>query len=154
MKNRENHWILALFLCYAAVMLWLLFDREGPMESGEYWQQVAKHYNFRPLYTLRQFWRLLWSSEPAFVRLAVINLAGNVIMFVPLGYFLPRLFSPLRRLSRTLLVSGAVVALVELTQMLTLVGCCDVDDLLLNVLGAAVGYLAYDRIWKHKTRTA
>ena len=41
-----------------------------------------------------------------------------------------------------LITLGAII-LVELTQMLTLLGTCDVDDVTLNVLGAMAGYLIF-----------
>ena len=41
-----------------------------------------------------------------------------------------------------------LIAVVETTQLFTLLGSCDVDDLILNLLGAALGYGIYNRIKK------
>ena len=35
------------------------------------------------------------------------------------------------------------MTVVELLQMLLLLGTCDIDDLILNVLGACLGYLLF-----------
>ena len=93
-----------------------------------------------PFETIRRFLRLLGYRAPVFIRLAVVNLFGNVIMFVPLGLLMPAVYPRLARWWRTLLVTAGAIIAVELTQMLTLLGTCDIDDLILNLLGAAMGY--------------
>ena len=140
----------ALFLAYCALMLWLLFDRSGPVEGVEYWEQIRMSLNLKPLHTVMRYTRLLDSAKPHLVRLAVINLFGNVIMFVPLGYFLPLVFGKLRKLWRTLLATTLVITLVETLQLFTLMGICDIDDLILNVAGAAMGYGLYQLSCKLK----
>ena len=64
-------------------------------------------------------------------------------MFLPLGYFLPVIWPELRRLLRTLALSAFTVIAVEISQVLLLVGSCDIDDLILNLLGVALGYGFY-----------
>lgn len=123
---------MALFTLYCAVMLWLLFCRRGTFDG--------MNLNLEPFRTLERYIRLLDSSRPGLVRLAVVNLFGNVIMFIPLGFFLPRVFGWLGKFRRTLLAAAFIITLVELAQLLTLLGCCDIDDLLLNLLGTAMGY--------------
>jgi len=72
----------------------------------------------------------------------VQNLAGNVLLFMPLGFFLPLL----RPQSNGAVRVGAAVAgsslLLEVIQLLTGLGGFDVDDLILNVLGGLMGWLA------------
>lgn len=53
------------------------------------------------------------------------------------------LFSSLRKFWLTALSVIIVVACIELAQLVLMVGTCDVDDLILNVLGASVGYGLY-----------
>ena len=137
-NNRKVH--TALFLSYCALMLWLLFDRPGYDPGIPYWEQAADHLNLIPFRTLRLFAGLLHSAQPEHVRSAVINLGGNIIMFIPLGFLLPRVFSQLSSLSRVLLTTAAIITAVEIIQLFTLVGICDIDDLILNVIGAAIGY--------------
>ena len=138
MGNRRIH--TALFLAYCAGMLWLLFDRPGSMEGIPYWEQVARQVNLIPFRTLRLFTQLLDSPRPEFVRAAIVNLGGNIIMFIPLGFLLPRVFPKCASLLRVLLVTAAIITAVEVTQLFTLVGSCDIDDLILNVLGSALGF--------------
>ena len=133
----------ALFAAYCALMLWLLFDRAGAIEGVEYWEQIAMSLNLKPFHTIMRYTRLLDSAKPHLVHLAVINLFGNVIMFIPLGYFLPLIFGKLQKLWKTLLATALIITLVEIVQLFTLMGICDIDDLILNLAGAAIGYAPY-----------
>ena len=138
MNNRKVN--TALFMAYGALMLWLLFDRPGFMPGIPYWDQVTQQLNLVPFRTLRLFAHLLDSGVRAHIRMAVINLGGNVIMFIPLGLLLPKVFPKLSSLLRVLLTTAAIITVVEIIQLFTLVGSCDIDDLILNVAGAAIGY--------------
>lgn len=66
----------------------------------------------------------------------------NIAMFVPLGFFLPLLWSKYRKLLRTMLFGlGATVA-IELAQLLTY-RATDINDVITNSTGAFLGYLLY-----------
>lgn len=138
MNNRKTN--TALFLAYGALMLWLLFDRPGYDPGIPYWEQAAGHLNLIPFRTLRLYAGLLNSGVRSYIRMSVINLAGNIIMFIPLGFLLPRVFSRLTSLPRILLTTTVLITAVEIIQLFTLVGSCDIDDLILNVIGSAIGY--------------
>ena len=125
---------------YTGVLLWLLFWRERTAEGIPYLHRLPMHLNLSPLRTIRLYLRLLRSSQPHLVRIALVNLAGNIVMFLPLGFLPPLLFSGLRRWYRMLPAAAGIIAAAELLQMLLLVGTCDVDDLILNLLGTAAGY--------------
>ena len=125
---------------YTGVLLWLLFWRERTAEGIPYLHRLPMHLNLSPLRTIRLYLRLLRSSQPHLVRIALVNLAGNIVMFLPLGFLPPLLFSGLRRWYRMLPAAAGIIAAAELLQMLLLVGTCDVDDLVLNLLGTAAGY--------------
>lgn len=67
--------------------------------------------------------------------IAVRNLAGNILAFVPIGIFIPLLRRSLS-LGSTFLVGFGLSAAIELTQYVTGLGSCDIDDIILNVFGA------------------
>ena len=71
------------------------------------------------------------------------NLFGNVLLFVPLGFMLPILFAKARRFSTTIVWTMLASLTIELTQLGTRLGSFDVDDLILNTLGGAIGYGAW-----------
>ena len=61
-------------------------------------------------------------------------------MFIPLGTFLPALWPKLQKAWKTLLAALLSILAVEIIQLFSLLGRCDIDDLLLNMAGIAVGY--------------
>ncbi|QNE35518.1 VanZ family protein [Leifsonia shinshuensis] len=79
---------------------------------------------------------------PASVRrFAFANVAGNILVFVPLGAYLAFLRRRVRIWSNVLIVAGASVA-VEILQGVLAVGASDIDDVILNSLGGLLGVLA------------
>ncbi len=97
-------------------------------------------YNLMPFVEIRRFWKY----RDQLGNFAVFsNIFGNVIGFLPWGFILPIIF---RRMSRVFLIflSGFLLSLtVEVIQLISKVGCFDVDDLILNTLGAVLGYVFF-----------
>ena len=97
-------------------------------------------YNLMPFVEIRRFWKY----RDQLGNFAVFsNIFGNVIGFLPWGFILPIIF---RRMDRAFLIflSGFLLSLiVEVIQLISKVGCFDVDDLILNSLGAVLGYVFF-----------
>ena len=132
------------FGAYCLLMVYLLFLQRGrsPIFGGGYVNTMLANLNLCPGAEIQRFLRV-W-NDPMYHRAAVVNLVGNIIMFIPLGFCLPWANAPLRRFWKTLLVAAGIIILVEAVQLVTLLGRCDVDDLILNLIGVTVGYL----LWK------
>ena len=142
--TRQRKILYVLAAVYVGMMVYLLFFREPAFTDEPYWGQVRAHFNPVPFRTIGLYLGLLEQpSRPWLVRLARINLWGNLLLFVPLGLLPPMLFQKMRQFWKTLLLAAVVMLTVEILQMLLLVGTCDVDDLILNLLGAAMGYGLY-----------
>ncbi len=125
-----------LFAVYLAVLVYFLFFAEGFRETGS----GLYRYNFIPFHEIRRY--LLYADKIGYFR-TVTNLAGNIAAFMPLGYFLPKLVKKnLGFWSVSLYCMEASIA-VEVLQLFTKVGCCDVDDVILNTLGGMLGFLCY-----------
>ena len=134
-----------LFVVYVAMLLWLLFDRSVQWKEGlSYVQQMKRNMNLAPFHTISNYWRVVrrWNLTPMFYH-CVINLAGNVVLFIPIGYFLPRLWPKLRNFFLFLLTCTLAICLVEVLQLVTLLGSLDVDDFILNLFGMLLGYLSF-----------
>ena len=157
-------WVRFFFLVYVTMMLWLLFDRSGAVKGVPYWQQVQQNINLKPFHTVGSYWHILtnrayyvekWESASIYfyhARIAFVNLAGNVVMFVPLGCFIPAVWKKCASLFRCFFCALGMILAVEIFQLLTLLGSCDVDDLILNMAGVVLGYGIY-RLYhpkKHK----
>ena len=136
-KLRAAVW--ATCLLYCAFMAWLLFMRT-PGGISEI--------NLVPFKTIKEFWTVIlqsWGIEGTEVLLisSVINLVGNVVMFIPLGLFPPLLWGRFRKGCLTMLLCAAVIVAVETLQYVLTVGSADIDDFILNMIGAAMGYAAF-----------
>ena len=141
----KRKFTFSLFLLYCAIMLWMLFDRTRTDPTQTYWAQLSHHLNLVPFRTNWEYIRTLTTSHSAAqLRHAVICLFGNVLTFIPFGFFLPRLWNT--SLRKTLTVGLLCVICIELIQLFTLTGSCDIDDLLLNLPGIAIGW------WLHSLR--
>lgn len=134
-----------LFVVYCAGLLWLLFDRTPGWGNADTYAEVLRdNMNLIPLHTIGNYWKVVKRLEftPLFYH-CVINLGGNIFLFIPIGYFLPRLWPSLRNFFFFLLTCTLAIVLVELLQLVTLLGSLDIDDLILNLFGMLLGYLFF-----------
>lgn len=134
-----------LFLLYCAVMLWLLFGRSsGWIDGLSYREMLRMNINLTPLYTIRNYLRVvIHRTNEALILHCVINLAGNIFLFIPAGYLLPRIFSKQRNFFLFLFTCTLAIFLVEVVQLFSLLGSFDVDDLILNLFGMVLGFIIY-----------
>jgi glycopeptide antibiotics resistance protein len=93
--------------------------------------------SFRPLRTIRAY------LNHGLIDVERRQLLGNIALFVPLGFTMPWTFARMRSAWRTTLVGALASLTVELTQAVLPEHGPDIDDVILNTIGAAVGYLAY-----------
>ncbi|GAC42181.1 glycopeptide resistance protein VanZ-F [Paenibacillus popilliae] len=66
----------------------------------------------------------------------------NIILFMPLGFLLPTIWPQFRTIKNTACTGFFFSLAIELTQLLNH-RITDIDDLLMNTLGAIIGYLLY-----------
>lgn len=127
---------LVLFIIYLIVMCYILFFMEWRSRStnGEI------RYNAVPFREIKRYLRLI-SSMPY---IALMNLLGNILIFMPFG----ALVTFFRRekcfiVLRVTVVSCALSCAIEILQLVTRVGSCDIDDVILNTIGGFLGSLVY-----------
>ncbi len=132
----------------ARLLIWLLFI--GYTSCLVYWMflgfgrnmhttgQLA--YNVVPFRTIRMY---VLHVDSFSTRSWIINLFGNIGVFMPYGFLLPYLFRSAKRYGTFLLYFGCPLVGLELMQMLLRVGSFDVDDVILNVLGASISFVFF-----------
>ena len=89
-------------------------------------------------------------------REALLNLIGNITMFIPLGIVWPSVFPRLDSHIKVLLSGFGCSLCIEMLQLPFYDRVSDVDDLILNTFGFAVGYgifLLFGLIFGTKNRT-
>ena len=152
-EHKRNPWLAILFLAYCGFMIYMLFIRNrSAVEGIPYWEQVRGNYSLDWFRTARNYWDVLtrqahyidkWGSYEAYAaqaQVASINLIGNIVTFIPFGAFLPVMWPKLRKFWKAVPAGAVAIVAVEILQLFTLRGKCDVDDLLLNTAGIVIGY--------------
>lgn len=127
-----------LFVLYILLLIYFLFFAE------RYGQASFDERQYRYNLVLFQEIRRFWTYREQLGSLAVAaNLLGNVVGFIPLG-FIPPVVSSNARGFFFITFSGFALSLcVETAQLITKLGCFDVDDLVMNTLGTAIGYVGF-----------
>jgi glycopeptide antibiotics resistance protein len=93
--------------------------------------------NFVPFHTLAIYWRNLGSE------FWMRNLFGNLALLLPLGLLGPSALPALDRWWRIALVALLYSVAIELIQRLVPARSADIDDVIVNVTGALIGYAAF-----------
>ena len=81
----------------------------------------------------------------------LLNVIGNTAMFIPSGIVLPIIYKKLNTFWKVLAAGVMISLCIEIIQLPFSVRASDVDDLILNVLGVAIGYGIYSAV-KHLNR--
>lgn len=130
-------WVVLLVAVFAIAYLWIMGNLlfiHGRV-TGESYQ-----YNLVPLDTVGP---LLLERERYRTEAWVKNLFGNIVLFIPLGIWIPWLFRSCRMGFKFTWTVILLLLAVELAQLVLRVGSFDVDDIILNTLGAWIGYIAF-----------
>lgn len=92
-----------------------------------------------------------WLGKAERAEQLIVEKIPNVMLFIPLGFFLPVVFKSKRKLWKTVSVSFAVTFTVEFVQYF--IGrSSDVDDIITNLFGAILGYFIFlicDILWRN-----
>ena len=66
----------------------------------------------------------------------------NIILFIPLGIFLPLLYKKYDKIGKIVLIGFLISASIEIVQMFGC-GATDINDLITNTVGACLGFCIY-----------
>ena len=69
----------------------------------------------------------------------LINIIGNIAMFIPFGIVLPICFRKLDNIKKTVIAGICVTIFIELSQLLSPERHTDIDDIILNTSGVLIG---------------
>ncbi len=133
-----------MFGVYIIFLTYFLFFAES---TGRTFESRTYHYN---LVLFKEIGRFIKYRHVLGTQAVMLNLVGNVIAFFPFGFFLPILYPKCRLLLFTTFLSFEFSLLVETIQLVSKVGSFDVDDLLLNTIGGALGCLIF--LWMNQIR--
>ena len=94
-------------------------------------------------YNLVPFKSIIYILKTGTIYSIIINIFGNIFVFMPLDYFLIDLFN-VKKFSINLILSFGIILLIELFQYIFKVGVFDIDDIILCTLGMMTFYMIYN----------
>ncbi|WP_317979613.1 VanZ family protein [Paenibacillus glycanilyticus] len=125
-------------ICYIIVLLKILFlSRVSIAEIFNTERTITRSINLVPFHSITEF---ITGSTANAKRFAFANVMGNILIFIPLGVYLP--------LSKNNYITNvlSIIALslfVEIIQGLLGIGIADIDDIILNSIGGCIGLIVY-----------
>lgn len=156
---KKVHWIV--FVIYILNLLYILFlDPDfgrnifhEVLSFEEYWEYNVNLDLFETIHLFVNGYQSGVVSLETLLR----NLLGNMVVFMPMAYFLPALFPKQRHFLCFVMTIVLMVLGVEVMQVFLKIGSGDIDDFFLNVVGAIFMYvflkcLPFEKIKKKQER--
>ena len=150
-RERSIDWkreaILLLMYVNLAVIIWFVFFPRDLMD-GHVQPLVL---DLKKVFPLRiNLLPLIHLFEYGSVRDIIWNVAGNAAMFIPSGIVLPIVYRKMNRFGKVVAAGAFISFCIEILQLPFASRASDVDDLILNVLGVAIGYGIYAAVKRLK----
>ena len=148
-KNKiRDFWLKILFIIYCILLITILFlnneYRMTGFESININTFSIEHFetiNIVPFSTIIGYIKGLL-FEDASMSIVIINLATNLFLFAPMGFFIPLLFkNKITNMKQFIILIIIISLFVEILQFITYRGSTDIDDIILNTIGAIIVYI-------------
>lgn len=142
MKSRKRFRIvcLTLFILYVIAIIYFLLLSDIYGRTGGYSEY---RYNLIPFLEIKRFISSAVHGGSIHYVDIFINLIGNVVAFIPFGALIRWVRNQKTGFLIAVLYTFLFSLAIELIQLFTRVGVFDVDDLILNTCGGAIGYICY-----------
>lgn len=135
--------VLVVFGFYGVLLLNMLFlsgSRQFKAVSTiNITEYIKWNSNFIPFKTISEYIHR-YNNNSINKSIVIKNIIGNIVVFAPMGILLPCIFTFLRKFKNFLIVMLVALIGIEIVQMITKVGSCDIDDVILNLSGALLLY--------------
>ncbi len=139
-KQALFYLFIVLYACLLAKAL--LFKEVSMLEVFSAGRgEITRAYNFIPFKTIYEYFATRFN-----IWIALMNVVGNIALFVPLGMYL-QVFRKRKKILPCVALACAISVGVEILQFILGIGAADIDDVLLNTLGALLGILLYRVIY-------
>lgn len=144
-KLQKFGWVL--FLLYLIALIYFMFFAESFGRTADPQSEYA--YNLELFKEIKRFY--IYQEQLGF-KAVFLNLVGNVVGFMPFGFFLPVVSRRGRKWYNAFLLGFSFSLCIESIQLVFKVGSFDVDDLFLNTMGGILGFLCYRIVQKVRIR--
>lgn len=144
--NIAREIILFIFFVYFLFLLLLTIFKGGRIEfSNQFNSFMYREHGLLGIINvvpIKETINTFMHSETG-MRNSLRNLIGNILVFMPLGFFIPLLFEKFNNLKKVLKVGCLSSLAIELSQLFVGSNVCDIDDVIYNTLGALAGFICY-----------
>ena len=82
----------------------------------------------------------------------LMNIIGNIVMFIPVGIVWPICFKKLDSATKTILAGAGYTFIIEVTQLFCVGRHTDIDDLILNTTGVVIGAIIVFAVRKFRAK--
>ncbi len=105
---------------------------------------IFARYNFSYGYNLVPFKSISNLFSNGSIYNIIINFFGNLVIFMPLEYFVIELLNK-RKFVHNLIISSLIIVLIEIIQYVFKIGVFDIDDIILSLFGMMMFYFIYTK---------
>lgn len=135
------------FIFYLFILMIILFFgvRGYILSDFSLLEYIKRSSNFVPFKTISTYFKAILDGSMN-MDIPIKNLAGNFILFLPMGIYLPSFIRRINKVSVFCISMILLLFIIEVMQVVTRRGSFDIDDCILNLLGALIGF----GIWKTK----
>ena len=144
--NIAREIILFIFFVYFLFLLLLTIFKGGCIEfSNQFNSFMYREHGLLGIINIvpiKETINTFMHSETG-MRNSLRNVIGNILVFMPLGFFIPLLFDKFNNLKKVLKVGCLSSLAIELSQLFVGSNVCDIDDVIYNTLGALAGFICY-----------
>ncbi len=132
---------ITLFIIYISCLLYLtLFKNYLGRTVGNYEANLIPFKNIYIIITE-------FIKSKVSLRFFLRNIFGNLIAFMPFAYFLPSIFKISSKKKFTI-ITFLIILFIETMQFNLKMGYFDIDDIILNLIGAYLAFIIIDKYIK------
>ncbi|MGE7863562.1 VanZ family protein [Bacillus mobilis] len=144
--NLNRFWKITFWIYIALLINFVVFKFFGNVQdvinmAHDNYENVHKlggsKSNFIPFRTMYSYGSTMGIGS------SFINIIGNIIPFIPLGFLLPIVFPSKKAFLKSMIVCLIIIITIEITQYITYLGSADIDDVILNQISCMIGYTFY-----------
>ena len=129
------------FILYIPILIYTtFFGARTTLYGMSIWDYAVRMANLKPFKTISMYTKMLKDPSNQMFSVALVNLSVNLVLLFPLAYLIPAMFSKLINIFATIGVCIGALVVIELMQLFTRRGSFDVDDFILNMIGALIGF--------------
>ena len=128
-NSKSRTWLIILLTAYLLILLRITVFR-----SNSYPTEMSVN--------LSLFTDLVATYHENGIWMVLYLVVGNIVWFVPFGFLLPAIWQKLKSY-HTIPLGFLLSLIIETSQLIFNKGMFEIDDLVLNTLGTAIGCLIY-----------